>query len=51
MEKTSTLYSVKLKLKNCEEYLIGFNTLAEANNLLVRLEEDDDVIESRIITK
>lgn len=51
MEKTSTLYSVKLKLKNCEEYLIGFSTLAEANNLLVRLEEDSDVIDSKIITK
>ena len=51
MEKTNTLYSVKLKLKNCEEYLIGFNTLVEAQNLLVRLEEDTDVIDSKIITK
>lgn len=51
MEKTSTLYSVKLKLKNCEEYLIGFNTLVEAQNLLVRLEEDDSVLESRFLSK
>lgn len=51
MEKSSQLYSVKIKLKNNEEYLIGFKTLAEANNLLVRLEEDDDVFESKIITK
>lgn len=51
MEKQNTLYSVKVKLKNDEEYLIGFNTLAEDNNLLVRLEEDDDVLESKVITK
>lgn len=51
MEKSSQSYNVRVKLKNNEEYLIGFNTLVEAQNLLVRLEEDEDVIESRIITK
>lgn len=51
MEKSNQLYTVRVKLKNNEEYLIGFNTLVEANNLLVRLEEDDDVLESKVITK
>lgn len=51
MEKSSQLYSVKIKLKNNEEYLIGLPTMTEAQNLLVRLEEDDSVLESRFLSK
>lgn len=51
MEKSSQSYNVRVKLKNNEEYLIGFNTLVEAQNLLVRLEEDDSVLESRFLSK
>lgn len=51
MEKSNQSYAVRVKLKNNEEYLIGFNTLVEAQNLLVRLEEDDSVLESKFLSK
>ncbi len=51
MENTSVLYSVKVNMRNGEEYLIGFNTLAEANNLAVRLEEDDSVADIKVLTR
>ena len=51
MEKLNQSYAVRVKLKNNEEYRISFKTLVEAQNLLVRLEEDDSVLESRFLSK
>ena len=51
MEKSSLLHNVRIKLKNNEEYLIGFNTMVEAHNLAVRLEEDDSVADIKVLTR
>lgn len=51
MENTSVLYSVKVNMINGDRYLFGFKTLTEANNLAVRLEEDDSVADIKVLTR
>lgn len=51
MEKSSLLHNVRIKLKNNEEYLIGFKTMIEAQNAAVRLEEDDRVADIKVLTR
>ncbi len=51
MEKSSLLHNIRVKLKNNEEYLIGYKTMTEAHNAAVRLEEDDRVVDIKVLTR